>query len=264
MLELKNVTLVTIDTVNDWESKSNPRLAAISKIFPALCDRIQFGDTLCVNPFGKNKHLLDEKFPTLWEYDFDILPRNLGWYNNFVVKKLPFLIKTEWYIVIQWDGFPLNRWAWNNEFFNYPFLGGGHSVYNGGFSLRNTDFMRFASNATDDLGFGNEDGFYSSFLNNEWNIDKKTPIKINWDPEVPSKFAQFIVDGKLNSFGWHRSNNLSQSTIYNAYKLIEVFTEKEINLLTDLCVIKELKNSIKCFDIKDYQIDYNENFFNDY
>ena len=144
MLDLSNVTLVTIDSAADHLSKNNIRLAAISRIVPKLLDKIKFGDLLIINPFGKNKDLLNEKFDTLWSYDFE-KPRDINWYSNFAVKKLPTLIKTEWYLIIQWDGFPDLKHCektWDNRFFEFPFLGGGHSVYNGGFSLRNTKIMK--------------------------------------------------------------------------------------------------------------------------
>ena len=107
MLDLSNVTLVSIDSAADHLSKNNIRLAAMSRVFPKIIENINFGDILLINPFNKNAHLIDEKFDTLWGYDFDSNIRNIMWYSNFIIKKLPHLIKTDYYLIVQWDGFPL-------------------------------------------------------------------------------------------------------------------------------------------------------------
>ena len=111
-----------------------------------ILEDINFGDVLLINPFNDNANLIDEKFDTLWGYDFDSNIRNIMWYSNFIIKKLPHLIKTDYYLIVQWDGFPLffndleNNWK--SDFLNFEFLGGGHSVYNGGFSLRTKKCMK--------------------------------------------------------------------------------------------------------------------------
>lgn len=273
MLDLSNVTLVSIDSVADHYSKSNIRLAAISKIVPALENHIQFGDILMINPFGKNKDLLDSKFePHFKGFQIDTSPKNIAWYSNFMIKQLPFLIKTDWYLVIQWDGFPIHRGNWINDFFNYDFLGGGHSVYNGGFSLRNTEMMCRISEIKDDFETGTEDCFYSSFLNNEWMEQKKTPFKINWaEKNIVDKFC-FWEETGINdgSFGWHRTGRLSKGSIEKAYKALNIFTEDEIYKLTEFCLVKEI-NKPELFGmdknynfIKNIDMEYNQSFFDNY
>lgn len=270
MLDLSNVTLVTIDSGADHLSKNNIRLAAISRIFPKLLEKIKFGDTLAINPFGKNKHLIDEKFDVLWEYDFDRFPRNINWYSNFVVKKLPNLIKTEWYLIIQWDGFPDLRHcdqSWDKRFFDYPYLGGGHSLYNGGFSLRNTKVMKEISTINQSFGAGAEDGFYSSFFDNRYNVDKITPIKLKWDEEeIVNKFCVFL---KYNStkpfFGWHRSNFLSEYDLKEMYKFSDCFNQDEITKLVQYCSTKIIPNHIFLDDyMKHFDMEFNPDFFDNY
>ena len=55
MINLESVTLVSIDSAKDYLSKSNIRLAAISKLIPEICKNINFGDILIINPFNKNQ-----------------------------------------------------------------------------------------------------------------------------------------------------------------------------------------------------------------
>lgn len=271
MLDLSNVTLVTIDSAADHLSKSNIRLAIMSKIFPKIIENIKFGDTLVINPFNKNAHLIDEKFDTLWDYNFDSNERNIMWYSNFLIKKLPLLIKTEWYLIIQWDGFPLfddMTGSWKNDFFNFPYLGGGHSLYNGGFSLRNTKIMRELSTINDTYGMGAEDGFYSAFFDNEYNIDKNTPIKFKWDDnsKIVNKFCAFFEYNIKNpdQFGWHRSGYLSENTLYNIYQKTECFTHIERQMIVKYCATKELVDTGCIVDdyMKYFDMEYNENFYN--
>lgn len=273
MLDLSNVTLVSIDSVADHYSKSNIRLAAISRIVPKLLEQINFGDVLCINPFGKNKDLIYENFEAHWKsFKVNLEPKNIAWYSNFVIKQLPFIVKTDWYLVIQWDGFPIHTGNWINDFFNYEFLGGGHSVYNGGFSLRNTKTMRRISEIEDDFETGAEDCFYSAFLNNEWMQQKKTPFKINWaEKNIVDKFC-FWEETGINdgSFGWHRGGRLSKASIEKMYKALNIFTDEEISKLVGYSIIKEI-HTPEIFEIdknynfiKNIDIEYNQSFFDNY
>lgn len=265
MIDLKNVTLVTIDSAEDFVSKSNIRLSAISRLFPFLLSKIEYGDILCINPFNKNKHILSERFDTLWQFDWDNrIGQGISWYSNFLVKRLPHLIKTDWYLIVQWDGFPLYANAWNNEFFNYPFIGGGHSVHNGGFSLRNTEMMKRISECKDTFGSGAEDGFYSSFFDNEWMRDRNTPFKIKWADEIMSnKFASFNgFDRTAESFGWHRSNFYSPSHIAESYRNTNTFSKNEIDMLVQYSLMKDIPDELLIPNyIESFDIEYNENFY---
>lgn len=266
MIDLKNVTLVTIDSAEDFVSKSNIRLSAISRLFPFLLSEINYGDILCINPFNKNKHILDEKFDTLWHFDWDSrIGHGIAWYSNFLVKRLPHLIKTEYYLIVQWDGFILDPKQWDNEFLKYPYIGGGHSVHNGGFSLRNTEVMKRISEWDGStFGVGAEDGFYSAFFDNEWMESKKTPFKIQWPNEdVTNRFASFFgYNKKLDSFGWHRSGFYSQLDIAKTYTNLNVFSKKEIDMLVQYSLTKEIPEHILRPDyIKSFDIEYNENFY---
>jgi len=270
MINLKNVTLVSIDSAADFPNKSNIRLAAISRIIPELSKYINFGDLFILNPFSKNKDLLNEKFDTLWPHDW----KNSGpisWYNNFLIKKLPHLINTEWYLIVQWDGFPRwNECRWNDEFFNYPYIGGGHSLLNGGFSLRNTEIMKKMSECNDSFNTGAEDGFYSKFLDNEFTKNINTPFKIPMPTQKIINDFCFFQDveynNNQNTFGWHRSGFLSKEKIKMMFNQTYLFSEKEIDKLTDYCLLKELRNEIVNLSglHSIYNIDYNQPFFDTY
>ena len=64
-------------------------------------------------------------------------------YSAFIVKELAQHVVTSHVLLIQWDGFVVNREAWSDEFLDYDYIGArwgwpadSHTVGNGGFSLR--------------------------------------------------------------------------------------------------------------------------------
>lgn len=78
-------------------------------------------------------------------------------YSEFMIYELYKYIKTDFLLVIQWDGYILNPYRWDNDFLNYDYIGSpikthkGHYwcdyegcvVGNGGFSLRSTELHKF-------------------------------------------------------------------------------------------------------------------------
>lgn len=269
MLDLSKVTLVSIDSAADHLSKNNIRLATISRIVPEILKQIHFGDILMINPFGKNKHLLDIKFQPHWD-DFllEKSPKNIAWLNNFLIKALPKLIKTEWYLIIQWDGFILNPDMWMDEFFRYPFLGGGDTTLNGGFSLRNTETMLEFLKVNKTFDTGAEDGFYSAFLDIPNVRNKKdTPFKIPCpDVTTINNFCKWDSTNCVDrTFGWHRHKFLSKFNIERMFGKYQIFSDSEIMKLVSYCLYKEIdykfleENPIKSFDIK-----YDNQFFDNY
>lgn len=269
MLDLSNITLVSIDSVTDHYSKSNIRLAAISRIVPKILEEIKFGDVLMINPFGKNSNLLNLPFEALWDNKNPI--KNICWLNNYLVKVLPKLIKTEWYLIVQWDGFPININKWNNKFFEYPFLGGGHSTFNGGFSLRKTETMIEISKVNDSFDSGAEDGFYSCFLDNEWTLNKNTPFKIKWPEEdIVNEFCFWnssIQNTSFGwpSFGWHRYGYLSKYNMYQMFETYRIFSQEDLKKLISYSLYKEIEYPILDESpIKLFDIEYNNEFFDNY
>lgn len=64
-------------------------------------------------------------------------------YSHFVIKELRAHVTTDFALLVQWDGFVVNAQAWSDDFLDYDYIGArwpdhadGHTVGNGGFSLR--------------------------------------------------------------------------------------------------------------------------------
>lgn len=67
-------------------------------------------------------------------------------YSQFIINKLPHIISTNFVLIVQWDGFIINPFAWTEEFFEYDYIGApwpdfNHLCGNGGFSLRSKKFL---------------------------------------------------------------------------------------------------------------------------
>lgn len=65
------------------------------------------------------------------------------WYNNIALRLLPAIVDCDFNLVLQSDGYAVNKNAWTDEFLNYDYIGAvwphmisGQNVGNGGFSLR--------------------------------------------------------------------------------------------------------------------------------
>jgi hypothetical protein len=68
-------------------------------------------------------------------------------YNNLIINKLHLYVKTDYLILIQYDGYVTDQSRFSNEFFKYDYIGAlwpwhkDHNVGNGGFSWRSRKLM---------------------------------------------------------------------------------------------------------------------------
>lgn len=131
-LFLKDITLVGIDCLD--------------------IDRLIFAAEIC------RKHIEFEsvKLFTSLSSDNEFIVRinsitNREEYSYFVMKELSKFIETKYILIIQWDGFILNPFNWNDDFLNFDYIGAPwwyndeFNVGNGGFSLRSKRLMEALS-----------------------------------------------------------------------------------------------------------------------
>ena len=129
---LNNVTLVGLDCVN--------------------IDRLIFAADICQKhiEFGAVKLL-----SSIAHDDKNVVAvhaiSSIEDYSYFMLKKLHHYIDTEFAMVIQWDGFVLNPWAWNAGFLDYDYIGAAwwyddaYNVGNGGFSIRSKKLLEMTA-----------------------------------------------------------------------------------------------------------------------
>jgi hypothetical protein len=264
-VNLKDVTLVCVDDLVGEDD----RYFIIEKLVKYATDNIDFGDVKLFTP----KQGFHEKFPSVSDYSI------------WLIKELPFLIQTKYYLIFQWDGFIFNPESWNNDWFKYEYMGGGHSLQNGGFSLRNTEKMRqLASDEilsllripnSHHLRFASEDLYYSSFFDytaknlpygdqygfkdNWYNIVssknllyKEQPFNSNTnfmdENSETNKFSSFNYFNP-NSFGFHCSTQVGLKNAMSIYKSLNVFTEDEIQKIREMIIkTKDMNNIVICGD----------------
>jgi tetratricopeptide (TPR) repeat protein len=132
MLELPDVTLCCIDTVNQ---------ALAVRALRHSSAQIRFGRALFITD--------REAGPQ--DFDVEIVPAltSRDDYSQFVLKSLSARIQTSHVLLVQWDGYVVNPSAWREEFLDCDYIGAQwfwHDdemrVGNGGFSLRSRKLLR--------------------------------------------------------------------------------------------------------------------------
>ncbi len=150
-------------------------------------------------------------------------------YSNFCIKKLNSHVSSDYCLIFQDDGFILNPDLWDNEFFNYDYIGApwplyigwpkeGLQVGNGGFSLRSKKFLELSSRLSETTT--NEDtyliGQNRGYMEN--NGVKIAPL------DIARKFAiEFHLDKDHtieSCFGFHGKSQLEGALKYIKEKKI--------------------------------------------
>lgn len=184
MISLPNITLAIVASTHIPESKE-----AIQQSQKG----IKFGDV--VELYDQNLKSSDE-------------------YSKFILYKLNDYIRTDYCLLIQWDGYVLRPEKWSDEFYSYDFIGSPwpegsqpERVGNGGFSFRSKKLL----NAFNELGleftdkgtgFFHEDGQICVYYRREledYGI-KFAPV------EIASRFGKELEchDSVKEPFGFHR------------------------------------------------------------
>lgn len=150
MLELKNVTLISVDGVNPERTV---------KALEYSSRGINFGSIKLLSFRSPENNL--EKITFI-----PIRKLNSDGYNRFIAKELYNHLDTDFCIIVQPDGFLLNPHLWTDEYLKYDYIGapwpidlvdavlvkkykknpiGMPLVGNGGFSLRSKKILKEAS-----------------------------------------------------------------------------------------------------------------------
>lgn len=127
-------------------------------------------------------------------------------YSEFCIKELYKYFDTDFVLLVQHDGYILSGEAWDNEFYNYDYIGApwlyvdGKNVGNGGFSLRSKklqkalgkdDFIKASD--PEDQAIGR---LYRDYLIKEYDI--KFPSE-----KLADKFSFELREPSQKTFGFH-------------------------------------------------------------
>lgn len=192
MISLPEVTIICI-TTKDYGPSIQAIKKSLEQIIPA--EVILFSDV----------HYDDPDFSCI------SIPRlkSVREYSEFLLKEAGKYVETEFLLVIQHDGYPINASAWTDEFLEYDYIGApwvykdGRNVGNGGFSLRSKKLHTIFQ--TDE--FIESNGIYSpedeciGRLYRHY-LEDKYGIRIAPD-EVAAKFSYECQRPIQNTFGFH-------------------------------------------------------------
>lgn len=139
-MKLSNITLVSITN----QEKYLDTIKAID----FSCKDIDFADVKIisnVNHKTKYGHIHNDSVETI-----------VG-YNQICINELNDIVKTDFCLIIQWDGFVINPNLWTERFLDYDYIGApwDHAISknrigNGGFSLRSKKFLEVSQKLTYD------------------------------------------------------------------------------------------------------------------
>ncbi len=201
MSKNKTITLVIIDT--ESYVLANVALERTLKSFP-INEVLIFSD----NPekWGSFSVIKIDKISSFKEY------------NHILLSDLPLYLRTDFALIVQFDGFVINPSAFSDFFFNFDYIGApwpagwidknqGPMVGNGGFSLRSRRLVEALKNLTDDIRFDiPEDITICRFLRpmlEEYHSIDFAPI------EVARFFSVELGGSKCNTpFGFHGLQHL--------------------------------------------------------
>lgn len=217
-MNLSNITLVIVDT-------RDPENAC--KALDICCTRIRFGATKLITSAAPDVKTL--------KHQLHIIP-NLDWhaYSQFMVKELCNYVDTDFCLVCQTDGFIINPHLWNDDFYNYDYIGAKwdtnrlayscewihphikqrgpqnlNPVGNGGFSLRSKKLLELCKNYKAEFN-GPEDAF---ICNN--NIDYFLQNGVKYAPvEVADVFSQDPIPDMFSTFGFHGNRSIIDQYFY--------------------------------------------------
>lgn len=194
VIELNNISLVCVET----------RFFELALfVIKQSMQRFKFSEVILFSdkPFDVPKYIKNIVIPPI---------NSIEEYSEFMIKKLPDYICTEYILTIQWDGFIVNSSLWSDEFLKYDYIGApwGHrpvKVGNGGFSLRSKKLLDAAQTIVSS-SYHPEDRIicetYKDYLEENFGI--------NFAPEnVASKFAFEDVYVVHETFGFHALYNIA-------------------------------------------------------
>jgi len=212
MLELKNVTLVSMSSVS---------LDLTIKAIEKSCSNIKYGAVKLIS------HEKPTNLPDFIEFCYIERINSIDEYSYNMIYNLGKYIETEFALIVQADGYVVNSESWSDSFLEYDYIGAPFTlpedsfsyrdifgnifrVGNGGFSLRSKKLIDLPNNLNLEWksfhGFYNEDGFICAMYRNiyEENGCKFAPLEVakyfSHENTIPEIYG-------IIPFGFHGKNS---------------------------------------------------------
>jgi hypothetical protein len=146
-------------------------------------------------------------------------------YNYFILNNLDDFIDTDFLLLVQWDGYVINPYCWQDENFHYDYIGAvwpqytdKYNVGNGGFSLRSKKLLSA-------LKFMSKDFIYDQpedlVICRSLRENLENAHNIIFSPcEIANKFSYEQNETTVDTFGFHG--------LWNMWRYIDDFEFENI------------------------------------
>jgi hypothetical protein len=182
-MKLSNVTICAVDSVQPDKAQ---------KAIDRSKRNIQFGGELMINHSSINSRQA---------------------YSKFMLQELHKYIKTDFVLIVQWDGWVIDSTAWQPQFLDYDYIGAvwpwhpeGVRVGNGGFSLRSKKLLELTAEPKFVYKNLNEDDLICHV-----NRDYLVSNGIKFAPEELARYFSYERElSNLQTFGFHGEFHMSK------------------------------------------------------
>jgi hypothetical protein len=247
-MELSNVTLVALSSINIYET---------IKAMKYSMKKIKFGDCVFIShrkPFYLPKNI---------RYEYTSKLKTIDDYNYKMLFEVHNYIKTDFILIVHYDGFIINPEMWRDEFFNYDYIGSpwpynmikdkfGNIIRVGnGVSLRSKKLLELPQKIKIPFNYGDghinsEDTFICAryrhlFMENGINFAPIDTAKYfgheMWIPEIEG----------IKPFLFHKweGNNRHYKKFLGPKKIIKAFVPYGILIIRQSIMEWKTKNNIK-------------------
>jgi hypothetical protein len=193
-LKLPDVTLIAVSSIKVFETA-----LALQKSYKEV-------------EFNKIKLITDQKFENsdmIEVIECDKID-SINKYNEFIFLHLWEYVDTEFALVQQYDSWILNKNCWNDDWYNYSYLGAPWPLVKGSYEANNGEIARVGNG-----GFSLRD-----------RIVLDTPYKKGW--QLRQEQSYFSEDGNINCY--YRKEFLKEGIRYAPVEVAAHFSfESEVN-----------------------------------
>lgn len=141
-------------------------------------------------------------------------------YADFVLKQLWPIVKTEFILLVQYDGMAVNSQHWTDDFYNYDYIGSpwpdhfgwlgqNELVGNGGFSLRSARLLEALRDTAIQRGSSHRNDNEDAVICQQYRSYLETQHQIKYAPlDLANLFGHEWRNPTGNTFGFHGHFNV--------------------------------------------------------
>jgi len=181
--------------------------------------------------------------------------RSIGQYNDLLLNHVPEHLQTDFFLVIQYDGFILDETQFSPHFFHYDYIGAPWGNYphfnvgNGGFSWRSKKFAEAAARLN--YGKGDQELAEDLFVCRQHRIWLETKEHCNFAPEaIASHFSVETGTRRFPTFGFHGVFHLPEVYRNMPEFLVQNLTERILRSDIQFSLLANAMRSVSqpCFE----------------